>query len=223
MTTEEQNSARADDRPPDEWRLSPELARALFRAVLVAIIAAAFVIPLGLIAVPYIEFFNDMAVQPRGNAQGLYGRTANQRLPVERLPVPGTIPRGYETYPFQAATKEAARTAGEKLVNPVRPTMADLERGRFVYKTYCYPCHGEHGDGDGPVVGPDRYPAPPSLTSETVKKYPDGQIFHIITKGVVDRMPGYEQQIPRPDRWKAVWFVRALGRATESEPQKGNQ
>jgi len=106
-------------------------------------------------------------------------------------------------------------------VNPVRPTMADLQRGRIVFRIYCHPCHGEFGEGDGPVVGPDRLPAPPSLTSDIVKKYPGGEIYHIITKGR-DRMPGYEEQIPREDRWKAVWFVRALGRATEMAPEEAN-
>jgi mono/diheme cytochrome c family protein len=222
MSSEEKTSTTAADRIGGKLRLSADTERALFRAVLVGMIAAAFVIPLALLAMPYIEFFNDMAVQPRGDTQALYGRTVGRRLPVERLPVAGTIPRGYQPYPYLSADKEVALQAGAELVNPVKATMAEMQRGQVVYRTYCYPCHGELGEGNGPVVGPERYPAPPSLTTDVVKKYPDGQIFHIITKGQ-NLMPGYAEQIPRDDRWKAVWFVRALGRATEMAPEEGNR
>ena len=32
-------------------------------------------------------------------------------------------------------------------------TPATLEKGRGIYKTYCAPCHGESGRGDGPGAG----------------------------------------------------------------------
>jgi mono/diheme cytochrome c family protein len=196
-----------------------DFQRAAFRAVLIAIIAAAFVVPLALVAMPYIEFFNDMAVQPRGNPQGRYGRTEGLALPVARDPVPGTLPRDYEPYPYEDASRTTARKAGKELVNPVPAAMEHLKRGQRVYNVYCRTCHGEFGEGDGPVVGPDRYPAPPSLTSFTVTKYPDGQIYHIITRGQ-DRMPSYAGLIPPADRWKAIWFVRALEKTL---PEKGEE
>lgn len=44
------------------------------------------------------------------------------------------------------ATKAAAPAAAEV-------TPATLEKGRGIYKTYCAPCHGESGRGDGPGAG----------------------------------------------------------------------
>jgi mono/diheme cytochrome c family protein len=208
---------------PQEKNTEPEaraaLQRTAFKAVLIAIMAGAFVVPLALVAMPYIEFFNDMAVQPRGDPQSFYGRTAGVARPVEQPPVAGTIPRGHRPYPYEGNDRATARRAGEELVNPVDATMENMRRGQAVYAIYCRTCHGEWGDGDGPVVGPERMPAPPSLTSTTVAKYPDGRIFHIITKGQ-ERMPGYEEIIAPADRWKAVWFVSALHRALQTEAQE---
>ena len=191
--------------PPDR----EALGTFLFKAALVAIIAAAFVIPLSLLAMPYIEFFNDMAIQPKAKAQGLYGRTSGERLVVERAALPGTIPQGYRPYPFEGTGPGTAIKAGEELANPLAPVTENVERGRHVYEIYCVTCHGKLGDGDGPVVGPNRFPAPPSLTTKQVKGYRDGHLYHVITRGQ-NSMPSYAEIVPPHDRWAAIHFVRAL-------------
>lgn len=191
-----------------------------YKATLLGLVALAFIIPLCLIALPFIEFFNGMAAQPKAKTQGTYGRVMGQELLVERPPVEGTIPRSYWRYPFEdrGNTIEDARAVGLLLENPLRSEMPVMQRGRAVYDTFCIACHGTQGDGDGSVTGPNRFPAPPTLHSDQARGYSDGTIFHIITKGL-GKMPGYAKQIEPADRWKAIHYVRALQRAKNPEPQ----
>jgi hypothetical protein len=48
-----------------------------------------------------------------------------------------------------------------------------------------------------------------SLHSDVVKGRPDGHIFNTITNGIRN-MPGYGSQVPVPDRWAIVAYIRAL-------------
>ena len=52
-------------------RWSPTMYKFTLGSALVLAIAA----PLGMVAIPFIEFFNGMAAQPKGKAQLTYGRT----------------------------------------------------------------------------------------------------------------------------------------------------
>ena len=188
----------------------------LFKLVIFGLLAMALIAPLGLVAMPYIEFFNDMAAQPKGKTQGIYGRLSEQEKTVERLPVDGTLARNVELYPYSGKEVEVAVQAGRELVNPVTPTMENLQEGRRMYNIYCIVCHGWWGEGDGSVIGPGRFPAPPSLLTEEVRNYPDGRIYHVISQGF-GKMPGYYQQIRWADRWPVVNYVRALQRKRQME------
>jgi mono/diheme cytochrome c family protein len=123
-----------------------------------------------------------------------------------RMPVPGTLPRGYVPYEY-AMDPDAA---GRELKNPLMPTMAVLKRGQAMYNTYCIACHGKQGEGDGSVVGP--YPRPPSLQSEKVSKWPDGRIYHNIMVGQ-NLMPSYASQLATADRWAVIHYIRVLQRS----------
>lgn len=196
---------------------SPTFSPTVYKGVLAAIVSAAFVIPLGLVALPYIEFFNGMAVQPKGKTQQLYGRLFGEELVVNRPPVPGTVPRHYEPYPFPGADERTELLAAEGLIDPTRPTRENLRRGRELYNIFCIVCHGPIGLADGPVVGPNRYPAPPSL-HETARNYTDARIVHIISQGK-GLMPLYGDKIEFQDRWAVVYYVRALQRALAAATQ----
>ncbi len=203
----------------------------MVKGFVVAVVTAALVVPLGLVAVPYIEFFNDLAVQNKVKPQMPWGRTL--RL-APGLPRPdGTVPRNVFQYPFplpraenqeerkrmEAAVAEEAtkRLAGVEpdiapVFHPPRPTLPLLEKGRKRYQTFCAVCHGQWGLGDGPV--PARgFPAPPSLLDQKVREYPDARIFHIITVGQGGVMPSYASALPPEERWAVVYYVRALQRA----------
>ena len=121
-----------------------------------------------------------------------------------RLPVQGTIPRGYEPYVY---TAEQGDAAGRELKNPLRRTQATLERGQAMFNTYCIVCHGPNGEGDGTVV--PKFPRPPSLQSDKVRAWTDGRIYHVVTRGQ-NLMPSYASQIAPSDRWAIIHYVRAL-------------
>lgn len=124
-----------------------------------------------------------------------------------RQPVPGTIVRGHAPLHY-AATKEDAERAGRELTSPVTKDAKALERGAFVYATYCDTCHGPHGLGDG-LVAKRGFPAPPSFLAPRAMAMADGQMFHVLTYGQAN-MPSYASQIGREDRWRVIEYVRKL-------------
>ncbi|MCB0279451.1 MAG: cytochrome c [Calditrichaeota bacterium] len=133
-------------------------------------------------------------------------------LSVMRNPVAGTIPRGFEPY-----TIENPEDA-DVLVNPLPMTKSVIETGRRYFNINCVPCHGKNGAGDGTVVTlaqfNPRMPKPPELYTQKVKDWPDGRIFHIITKGQ-NNMPAYGNRIDKTTRWAIINYVRILQKARD--------
>ena len=126
-----------------------------------------------------------------------------------RLPVPGTVPIGglREDAPFFEG-----KGADGKFV-PMIPVPVDeavLERGRQRYTIYCQPCHDPRGDGKGILFQRGNVPTA-SFHQDKILKYPDGQIFDVITNGT-GLMSGYRWPIPPADRWAIVAYVRDLER-----------
>jgi len=118
----------------------------------------------------------------------------------------GSIPRGFEPFPYDATDADAER-AGIELFNPEVSTEENLQRGKFVYENFCLSCHGAGGDGDGPLI--PKYPNPPSVYSTRLKDMPDGRMFHVVTLGRRD-MPAHGAQIEAADRWRLILYVREL-------------
>lgn len=121
-------------------------------------------------------------------------------------PPEGTIAVGAHPLHYAAAPEDAVR-AGRELSAPA-PSAAGLKRGALVYQTYCQPCHGGAGKGDGPVATRG-FPPPPPLLAPHALGLADGQLFHIVTYGQKN-MPAYASQIPAGDRWNAIAYVRSL-------------
>lgn len=127
------------------------------------------------------------------------------------VPPENTIARGHKPYRI-----ESVEEAEAKLVNPLPHDKATIARGQKLYNIYCIACHGPRGHGDGPVVDP--YPIPKSLQSESMLKWKDGHLFHVITKGQ-GVMPSYAQQVQVEDRWAIIHYVRVLQRADHPTEQ----
>ena len=123
-----------------------------------------------------------------------------------RTPVPGTVARGFLPYAYAGQPD----SAGKYLANPLPASEAVVERGHQKFLTFCSPCHGNFGRGDGRLAG--QFPNPPTLHSDKVRQWPDGNIYHVITEGQ-NVMPSYASQISRDDRWAIVHYVRVLQRA----------
>lgn len=172
-----------------------------FLALVAIITSAATYITLNKLM--YIDPFNWMEKQPKIIPQSKSEFFADQRA--MRLPVEGTVARGFIPYQFMGETNPA-----EVLSNPYLPTVENLKLGEKKFLTFCSPCHGNFGDGDSRLRG--QFPNPPTLHSDRARNFKDGWIYHIITNGQ-NSMPSYASQITREERWAIVNYIRALQRA----------
>jgi mono/diheme cytochrome c family protein len=126
-----------------------------------------------------------------------------------RQPVPGTIAIGGLKENTAFFTGKGAD--GQFVASmPVPVDAALVERGRQRYAIYCQPCHDARGDGKGILFQRGNVPTA-SFHQDKILKYPDGQIFDVITNGT-GLMAGYRWPIPPADRWAIVAHVRELER-----------
>lgn len=132
-----------------------------------------------------------------------------------RTPVEGTVARGLMPYEYQGLPDSLVTL----LANPL-PINADvLAKGKQRYDTYCSPCHGYYGQGDSRLRG--QFPNPPTLHSEKMLEWTDGNIYHVITNGQ-NVMASYAKQISRDDRWAIVHYIRALQRSLNAKDEDLN-
>jgi mono/diheme cytochrome c family protein len=130
-----------------------------------------------------------------------------------REPVPGTVPIG--GLKEDAAFFTGKGADGQFVATiPVTVDEALLERGRQRYGIYCQPCHDARGDGKGILFQRGNVPTA-SFNDEKILKYPDGQIFDVMTNGM-GLMPAYRWPIPPPDRWAIIAYVRELQRERQA-------
>lgn len=172
---------------------------------------------------PPIEVFPDMDHQPKVKAQ----------VPSEfyadgvaaRLPVPGTVPLGYEvpkedgqrgTSPYRKiefSTGDDYENTGKMGDHwgtgfPKEVTMEMMTRGQERYAIFCAVCHGATGAGNG-MAQKFGVNTVQSLLQERLRLISDGEMFDTITHGK-NTMLGYGDRIPVPDRWAIIAYVRAL-------------
>jgi len=126
-----------------------------------------------------------------------------------RQPVPGTIPVGGLKEDSAFYTGKGADGQFVATI-PVTVDAALVERGHQRYGIYCQPCHDARGDGKGILFQRGNVPTA-SFHQERILKYPDGQIFDVITNGT-GLMSGYRWPIPPADRWAIIAYVRELER-----------
>lgn len=150
---------------------------------------------------PNFTFMPDMVYSPAYKAQE----------GAMRMPVKGTVPRGFSPYPYQFDPE----AAGRELKNPLTPTESVLARGKIQFETYCLVCHGPQGEGDGPVVA--KFVRPPTFHSDKVRTWTDGRIYHVITAGQGLMQP-YASQVAAEDRWAIIHYLRVLQRAKNPTP-----
>jgi hypothetical protein len=119
-----------------------------------------------------------------------------------REPVPGTIKRGFTPYKIP---KDSGEYAGATLVSPFKVNDELIAQGEVLYKRYCMHCHGAEGKGDGPVS--TKFNGIANIAGGQIKNYPEGRIFHVITKGK-GMMWSHASQINPEERWKISHYVK---------------
>lgn len=130
-----------------------------------------------------------------------------------RAPVAGTVARGHadsddlffrgringtlvDSYPFVITADKVAQGAG-------------------LYQSYCAPCHGFTGRGDGRIVQRGFTP-PPELYSDRVLAKPLGHYFEVIRNGY-GAMPAYGPEIDAEQRWLIISYLEALQYSQRAE------
>ncbi|OPY89558.1 MAG: hypothetical protein A4E73_02992 [Syntrophaceae bacterium PtaU1.Bin231] len=139
-------------------------------------------------------------------------RAYEQRMP---LPPSGAVPVEPDGQALPSARQAATRE------RPVPDTPDNRARGKVYYEYYCIFCHGESGQGNGPV-GNGYMPKPTDLRDPKVLRKSDGELFVSMLTG-----PGHEpvlsRVIPQGHRWYLVLYVRALRETPASPVQEANR
>jgi mono/diheme cytochrome c family protein len=156
--------------------------------VVVAVAAVSLVWASGLVSLPWShDLDRQVSIKP-------------QEMPL--LPAEGTVP-------VTGRVDDGLREGANGLVNPVAADTTVLRQGRNDYVTYCQPCHGATGVGNGPVA--KSLPIPPvDLTRADLQAgRSDGSLYYTIRHGNVI-MPGYAYALTREESWNVVHYVRTL-------------
>ena len=130
-----------------------------------------------------------------------------------RLPVAGTIPRGFESFPL-GASEEDYKLA-DSLKSPIDYSEEMIVYGEERYIKMCSHCHGETGEAEGLVVTNGGFPPPPSYTSGKsghggmMNELSAGEIVYTITYGYKN-MGSHASQISLSDRWAIAMYVQKL-------------
>ena len=124
----------------------------------------------------------------------------------ERTPAIATIPRGKMSY-YDHIPKDSVGIAERTLRNPLPYTKANLEEGQVLYTRICSHCHGEQGNGQGPVGV--KYKGVPNYSSGQYKTMNDGHIYHVIQWGR-NRMMPHGSIVNPEERWKIAMYVHVL-------------
>lgn len=93
--------------------------------------------------------------------------------------------------------------------NPVEADDASLRRGQELFVINCQMCHGQTGEGVGPIA-PFLANKPANLTSPVVQSKSDGSLFLTITNGITGKMPPLNENLLVSERWDVVNFLRTL-------------
>lgn len=163
---------------------------------------------------PGFEYMPDMYRSPSmetyvENKTGFGGKDSM----TARMPVMGTIPRGFEMFPLDGSNE--AYYIADSLKNPIAFSEEVMEYGKDRYTKMCSHCHGETGAGDGLVVTNGGHPPPPAFNggnSSRGGKMNDlgaGKIVHTITYGL-NMMGPHASQISLEDRWKIAHYIQEL-------------
>jgi len=165
-------------------------------------------------SVPYEDYTQILdSTSEDYNSNPLNPHRSNLRLPAAHTIArkqfagqPGTQLAG-DIMEYNIPHPDSIDWSARTLKNPLTPNPTTLEEGKVLYTSYCSPCHGAEGKGNGKVA--DQYKGVPSYSVGRVATVSAGHIFHTITYGK-GRMWPHGTQIMPQDRWKIVLYVQTL-------------
>ena len=113
----------------------------------------------------------------------------------------------------QHAKEPHGHTDAAKIKNPVRANAASIAAGQKVYAMHCAECHGDAGEGDGPMAAYTGDPQPSDLTDAMWQHgSSDGEIYTAIHDGIEGTgMRNYDKELTSEDIWHVVNYLRSIG------------
>ncbi len=124
-----------------------------------------------------------------------------------RLPVQGTVPRGYVPYEFEDTFEDRQRATAE-LKNPLPITEENLLKGKELYGFFCAVCHGDKGDGQGILAQREKFLGIPSY-ADPGRNITEGSIYHVQMYGL-NSMGDFTAQTTHEERWQIAMHVQNL-------------
>jgi mono/diheme cytochrome c family protein len=180
-----------------------------------------------------LEVFPDMVRQMKVRAQAPLNFFSDDRG--SRLPVPGTVPIGYEMPKSETIAASVAAVEVPQMRSrvgfsvgtdyydtgkmgdhwgtgiPVPVTAELLGRGQQRFNITCAMCHGATAAGNG-ITKQHGLATVVTLQDDRIRKMADGEIFNTITNGK-NTMMAYGPNIMVADRWAIIAYLRALQRS----------
>ncbi|MGA9324628.1 MAG: cytochrome c [Salegentibacter sp.] len=134
-----------------------------------------------------------------------------------KLPVEGTIPRGWKPYEYPN-TAEGRTAATENLKNPIPYTEKNLDKGKELFNLYCAICHGEKGDGKGTLVQREKILGVPGY-NDPGRNITEGSVYHAMYYGL-NNMGSYASQTSIKERWQIDHYVMSLKDKLAGNPER---
>ena len=119
------------------------------------------------------------------------------------------------------AAKHKAFVGNKAVKNPKANDAAHRKAGKEAFGHYCVVCHGLDGQATGVPFANKMSPPVPSLASQDVQSYTDGQLQWIIANGVAPSgMPASKGILNDDEMWDIVVYLRNLPPAgSQGEPK----
>ena len=192
--------------------------RSLFHKSLVFVIIAGFLNSCAGDRDRNYQYFPDMYRPVPYEPYGAYDIFANEQE--AKLPVEGTIPRGWMPYDYED-TPEGRADAKANLKNPLPYTEENLTKGKALYTVYCAVCHGDKGDGQGTLVEREKILGVPSY-DDPGRSITEGSVYHAMYYGL-NNMGSYAVQTSIKERWQIDHYVMNLKDKLEGNPERSFQ
>jgi len=183
-------------------------AKSTFRGAVTA-----FALPLALTACDPKDWITDFQQQPsvgtwqKFSMDPVAGDTIPFRgNPQGSVPVTGVTLASWEvSYSPSPATVDSM----SRLANPVAPDARSLANGHRLYQVNCAVCHGDAGDGNGPLrqLSP-MYGFAPPVNGAPTQARSDGYIWGVLRNG--RGLMGSFNRVSEAERWDVVNYVRGL-------------
>lgn len=133
-----------------------------------------------------------------------------------RLPVEGTVPRGYVPYEYEN-TPDGLNLARTSLKNPLPVTQDNLDKGKELFGFFCAVCHGDKGDGQGILAQREKFLGIPSY-ADPGRTITEGSIYHVQMYGI-NAMGDFVAQTTHEERWQIAMHVLNLKAELEGTPK----